>query len=90
MVETVTIKGGKAKAENLYLGEYYWIEKKAPEGYLVDTTKHYFKISYAGENVETAIKETLVKERVITGGFDLIKFGEYDWKERIKIFLKQK
>lgn len=86
LVETVTIKGGKAKAENLYLGEYYWIEKKAPEGYLVDTTKHYFKISYAGENVETAIKETLVKERVITGGFDLIKFGEYDWKERIKIF----
>ena len=90
LVETVTIKSGKAKVENLYLGEYYWIEKKAPEGYLLDTTKHYFEISYAGENVETAIKETLVKEKVITGGFDLIKFGEYDWKEKIKNIFKPK
>ncbi|STB42759.1 SpaA isopeptide-forming pilin-related protein [Clostridium perfringens] len=90
LVETVTIKGGKAKVENLYLGKYYWIEKKAPEGYLLDTTKHYFEISYAGENAETAIKETLVKEKVITGGFDLIKFGEYDWKEKIKNIFKTK
>lgn len=90
LVETVTIKGGKAKVENLYLGKYYWIEKKAPEGYLLDTTKHYFEISYAGENVETSIKETLVKEKVITGGFDLIKFGEYDWKEKIKNIFKIK
>ncbi|GAB6169331.1 hypothetical protein JCM1393_17910 [Clostridium carnis] len=52
---TVTIKAGKTKVENLYLGEYYWIEKKAPEGYLLDTTKHYFEISYAGENVETCL-----------------------------------
>ncbi|MDU7956173.1 MAG: SpaA isopeptide-forming pilin-related protein [Clostridium perfringens] len=90
LVETVTIKGGKAKVENLYLGGYYWIEKKAPEGYLLDTTKHYFEINYAGENVETSIKETLVKEKVITGGFDLIKFGEYDWKEKIKNIFKTK
>ncbi|HDN2513840.1 Cys-Gln thioester bond-forming surface protein [Clostridioides difficile] len=90
LVETVTIKGGKAKVESLYLGEYYWIEKKAPEGYVLDTTKHYFKISYEGENVETSTKETLVKEKVITGGFDLIKFGEYDWKEKIKNIFKTK
>ncbi|MDI3075908.1 SpaA isopeptide-forming pilin-related protein [Clostridioides difficile] len=90
LVETVTIKGGKAKVENLYLGKYYWIEKKAPEGYVLDTTKHYFKISYAGENVDTSTKETLVKEKIITGGFDLIKFGEYDWKEKIKNIFKTK
>ncbi|MEK8193806.1 SpaA isopeptide-forming pilin-related protein [Clostridioides difficile] len=90
LIKTVTIKGGKAKVENLYLGKYYWIEKKAPEGYVLDTTKHYFKISYAGENVDTSTKETLVKEKVITGGFDLIKFGEYDWKEKIKNIFKTK
>ncbi|WP_227835035.1 MULTISPECIES: SpaA isopeptide-forming pilin-related protein [unclassified Clostridioides] len=90
LVEIVTIKGGKAKVENLYLGEYYWIEKKVPEGYLLDITKHYFEISYAGENIETSVKETIVKEKVITGGFDLIKFGEYDWKEKIKNILKTK
>lgn len=55
LVETVTIKGGKAKVENLYLGKYYWIEKKAPEGYLLDTTKHYFEISYADENIKNLI-----------------------------------
>lgn len=84
LVEAVTIKDGKAKVEGLYLGNYYWIESDAPEGYLLDTTKHYFEIDYTGENVEISIKETLVKEKVITGGFDLIKFGEYDWKEKIK------
>ncbi|WP_227831670.1 MULTISPECIES: SpaA isopeptide-forming pilin-related protein [unclassified Clostridioides] len=55
LVKTVTIKGGKAKVENLYLGKYYWIEKKAPEGYLLDTTKHYFEISYADENIKNLI-----------------------------------
>ncbi|WP_227855865.1 SpaA isopeptide-forming pilin-related protein [Clostridioides sp. ES-S-0048-02] len=55
LVETVTIKGGKAKVENLYLGKYYWIEKKAPEGYLLNTTKHYFEISYADENIKNLI-----------------------------------
>lgn len=84
LVETVIIKDGKAKVENLYLDNYYWIEKEAPEGYLLDTTKHYFEISYAGENVETAVNEIVVKEKVITGGFELIKFGEYNWKEKIK------
>lgn len=88
LVQTVTIKDGKAKVENLYLDKYYWIEKEAPEGYLLDTTKHYFEIKYAGENVETSINETVVKEKVITGGFDLIKFGEYDWKEKIKNIFK--
>lgn len=84
LVETVTIKDGRAEVENLYLDNYYWIEKEAPEGYLLDSTKHYFEISYAGENVETAINETIVKEKVITGGFELIKFGERNWKEKIK------
>ncbi|HDN2514157.1 TPA: Cys-Gln thioester bond-forming surface protein [Clostridioides difficile] len=88
LVETVTIKDGRAEVENLYLDNYYWIEKEAPEGYLLDSTKHYFEISYAGENVETAISETVVKEKVITGGFDLTKFGEKNWKEKIKNIFK--
>lgn len=88
LVESVIIKDGKAKVENLYLDKYYWQEKKAPEGYLLDETKCYFEISYAGESSEVSVKETLVKEKVIAGGFDLIKFGEYDWKEKIKKFFK--
>lgn len=76
----VTIKNGKGSITDLYLDDYYWIETKAPEGYLIDKDKHPFTLTYAGENVETAIHSLTVKETVITGGFDLVKFGNYDWQ----------
>lgn len=80
-VATVTTKNGEAKENNLVLDDYYWVEKTAPEGYQLDRTKHPFKLAYAGETVETSIQTITVKEKVITGGFDLIKFGNYDWKD---------
>lgn len=79
---TVTTKKGEAKVDNLPLDGYYWIEKTAPEGYQLDKTKHNFKLAYAGETVETSIQTTTVEEKVITGDFDLIKFGNYDWKDK--------
>lgn len=82
LVATVTTKKGEAKVENLPLDDYYWIEKAAPEGYQLDKTKHNFKLAYAGETMETSIQSTTVKEKVITGGFDFIKFGNYDWKNK--------
>ncbi len=80
LVETVTTQGGKATVQNLYLDDYYWIEVAAPEGYLIDEEKHHFKLAYAGQTVETAVQSTTVKEEVIKGGFDLVKFGSYDWQ----------
>ena len=82
LVATVTTKKGEAKVDNLPLDDYYWIEKTAPEGYQLDKTKHNFKLAYAGETVETSVQTTTVKEKVITGGFDLIKFGNYDWRDK--------
>lgn len=79
LMKTVTIKDGKATVKNLYLDDYYWVETKAPEGYLIDTEKHPFKLKYAGQDVTTAVQTITVKETVITGGFDLVKFGNYDW-----------
>lgn len=91
VVGTVTIKDGKGKVDNLYLDDYYWIETKAPEGYLIDEEKHPFTLKYAGQNVETAIHSLTVKETVITGGFDLVKFGNYDWKTNLaNLFSKDK
>lgn len=79
VVDTVTIKNGKASVTDLYLDDYYWLETKAPEGYLLDEEKHPFQLAYAGQTVETATISTTVKETVITGGFDLVKYGNYDW-----------
>ncbi|TYV61104.1 LPXTG cell wall anchor domain-containing protein [Listeria monocytogenes] len=90
VMKEVTIKDGKATVQSLYLDDYYWIETKAPEGYLVDKDKHAFTIKYAGQNVETAVHTTTVKEMVITGGFDLMKFGNYDWKGKLGNLLNKK
>lgn len=79
LIKEVTIKNGKAAVKGINLDDYYWIETKAPEGYLKDTEKHPFQLAYAGQTVETAIHSTTVKETVIMGGFDLVKFGNYDW-----------
>lgn len=90
VVSTVTTKSGKATVENLYLDDYYWIEVDAPEGYLVDSEAHHFKLEYSGQTVDTAVQSTTVKEVVITGGFDLVKFGNYDWQTTLASILNPK
>lgn len=79
LIKEVTIKDGTAIVSGINLDDYYWIETQAPEGYLKDTEKHPLQLKYAGQTVETAVQSTTVKETVITGGFDLVKFGNYDW-----------
>ncbi|EAD7871774.1 hypothetical protein AB757_12710 [Listeria monocytogenes] len=88
LLDTVIIENGRAQVENLLLGEYYWLERQAPVGYQLDSEKHAFTITYAGEKVEMAIQETVVKEDVILGGFDIIKFGNYEWKNSLIQYLK--
>lgn len=90
VIETVTTKNGKATVNNLYLDDYYWVEAEAPEGYLIDGEEHHFKLAYAGQEVETAVHSTTVKEVVIKGGFDLVKFGNYDWKTTLVNLLNAK
>ncbi|MDV7718526.1 LPXTG cell wall anchor domain-containing protein [Pediococcus ethanolidurans] len=69
----VTIKEGKASVDQLPLDDYYWIETKAPKGYLLDTEKHTFKLEYAGQDKQTTTHTETVKEQVIKGEFDLVK-----------------
>lgn len=90
LVDTVTIKNNQASVANLKLDDYYWIEKTAPTGYIKDTEKHAFKLAYAGQNAKTATASTTVKEQVITGGFDLIKIGNYDWHTALSSHLTGK
>lgn len=88
LIATVTTKNNEAKVEKIPLDDYYWIEVKAPEGYQLDRTKIPLKIAYAGATVEVTTQRTVAKEKVITGGFDLIKFGNYDWKDKDKKKIK--
>ncbi|KPI49549.1 conjugal transfer protein [Clostridioides difficile] len=49
-----------------------------------------FELKYAGQTVDTAVQSTTVKEVVITGGFDLVKFGNYDWQTTLVSILNPK
>ncbi|MBC1501085.1 Cys-Gln thioester bond-forming surface protein [Listeria weihenstephanensis] len=88
LIDTVIIENGRAQVENLLFDNYYWLEKQAPVGYQLDTEKHAFTIAYAGGKVATAIQETTIKEDVMLGGFDIVKFGNYDWKNSLIQYLK--
>lgn len=57
---------------------------------MIDKDKHSFTLKYAGQTVETAVHTITVKETVITGGFDLVKFGNYDWKGKLGNLLNKK
>ncbi|OQO88246.1 hypothetical protein BH739_04620 [Enterococcus casseliflavus] len=75
-----TNKNGTLSVGGLWIDEYHFIETKAPEGYNLDKTPVKFSIQYAGQSASVAVKATIEKEnKVIKGGFDLIKIANYDW-----------
>ncbi|MEG2507219.1 MAG: SpaA isopeptide-forming pilin-related protein [Longicatena sp.] len=73
LVAQVTTKEAKATVQNLYLGEYYWKEIKASEGYELDPDEHDITLNYEDENTLTIVKDSDVYEHVITGRFDIEK-----------------
>lgn len=74
---TLTEKDGVVQGEikGLKLGKYTLKELEAPEGYVLDPKEHAVELAYAGQNVEIALKETTVKDRVIKGNIEGYKFG---------------
>ncbi|MBC1722346.1 MSCRAMM family protein [Listeria seeligeri] len=72
LVDTVTIENGQAQVENLLLDDYYWIEKQAPTGYLLDKEKHEFSLKY-DINVITVSEKITVQEKVIKEKMKVIK-----------------
>ncbi|MFL8710366.1 conjugal transfer protein [Clostridioides sp. GD02377] len=76
--------------QNYYERKYYALEETAPAGYVLNQNKIPFELKYAGQTVDTAVQSTTVKEVVITGGFDLVKFGNYDWQTTLASILNPK
>ncbi|NSS92984.1 Cys-Gln thioester bond-forming surface protein [Enterococcus faecalis] len=75
-----TDRNGSFTVDELWIDNYHFIETKAPEGYNLNKTPVKFSIQYAGQTASVAAKATVEKEnKVIKGGFDLIKTGNYDW-----------
>lgn len=68
LIDTVTIENGQAQSDNLLLDNYYWLEKEAPTGYLLDKEKHVFDLTYNSEaevaDVTVTVKEQVIKKRL--------------------------
>ena len=58
---------GKITIDRLPIGKYYFIEKEAPEGYLINEEKMYFEVK--GEEI---VKSTM-KDEKITGKLEFTK-----------------
>ena len=67
-----TDKDGKIIIDRLPIGKYYFIEKEAPEGYLINEEKMYFEVK--GEEI---VKSTMKDER-ITGTLEFTKIDFSD------------
>ncbi len=59
-----TDKEGKARIENLYLGEYFVKEITPPVGYLADENEYDLVCSYEGDLVATVERDCTSPEQV--------------------------
>ncbi len=64
----ITNEEGILLIEDIEYGKYYWIEKNCPEGYILNTEKHYFDVLEDGKTYEFEFENDK-----ITGELDFTK-----------------
>lgn len=64
----------QASVEHLALGDYYWQELVAPEGYQLDNTKREFSITYKDQETEVIETQSTSQENVIKFSLDGFKY----------------
>lgn len=64
----------QVSVKNLPLGNYYWQELKAPEGYAIDKSKHRFSLTYQDQNTAQVESISDSPENVVTFSFDGYKY----------------
>lgn len=69
--------------KHLALGEYYWQETKAPEGYQIDNTKHSFSITYKDQSTEVIETKSTSKEKVVKFNLDFFKYLQSEGAEAL-------
>ncbi|EPI2217380.1 MSCRAMM family protein [Enterococcus hirae] len=67
-------KEQQASIEHLALGDYYWEELVAPEGYQLDRTKREFSITYKDQETKVIETQSTSKENVIKFSLDGFKY----------------
>ncbi|MFB8654304.1 SpaA isopeptide-forming pilin-related protein [Enterococcus hirae] len=67
-------KEQQASVEHLALGDYYWEELVAPEGYQRDRTKREFSITYKDQETKVIETQSTSKENVIKFSLDGFKY----------------
>ena len=82
-IETLISGEEDVLSKELFVGNYYYVETKAAEGYLIDTKKHYFKVENTMVNELQTIESTLLNTRA-TFEIDMIKT-----LEKQEIFLNE-
>lgn len=60
--------------KHLALGDYYWQETKAPEGYQIDKTKHNFSVTYKDQDTKIIETKSTSKENVIKFSIGWFKY----------------
>lgn len=70
----VSDKEQQASVEHLALGNYYWEELIAPEGYQIDNTKREFSITYKDQDTKVIETQSTSKENVIKFSLDGFKY----------------
>lgn len=68
-----TDREGKAKIENLYLGEYFVKEITPPAGYLADENEYDLICDYEGENTAVIERSCTSPEQVVKQPFQIVK-----------------
>lgn len=71
--EKQTDEHGHITFENLYLGKYYVQEIEPSPGYTLDSTKYSVDLLYINQNESIVTKKCVVKERVQSQAFQIIK-----------------
>ena len=75
IAELTTDDKGQASKDNLYLGDYYIKEISPSNGYLIDTAKYEFSLTYANQNTAVVTQTVTSKEQIAKGKLDITKFG---------------
>lgn len=70
----ISDKEQQASVEHLALGNYYWQELIAPEGYQIDNTKREFSITYKDQDTKVIETQSTSKENVIKFSLDGFKY----------------
>ena len=70
---TKTLNDGSASFKDLYLGKYYLLEQSSSNGNVVDSTKHYFELTYKDQYTAIVIKNIELENHLPKGTLEFTK-----------------